>query len=311
MKHIVLIGGGTGNFTLLRGLREYDVDLTSIVTVFDSGGSSGILRDEFGILPPGDVRKSLVALAGEEEHILRELFNFRFEGNGSLKGHSFGNLFLLALTKITGSEAEAIKQAAKILKVKGKVLPVSLNHADVCAELDNGTVIVGETAIDLRGKGSSIARLFLSSKSYLCEETRHAIENADLIVIGPGDLYSSIIPNLLVSGMSEALRASKAHKAYVCNLMTKPGESEGYTASRFASEIVRYANTTLNSIVCNTKIPAPEALELYAKKGQELVIPDPTTINWAERVIQEDVIGEPDLVRHDPHKIARILMKLV
>ena len=255
MKKIVRIGGGSSGYTLLRSLKAHPVEITAVVNMFDSGGSTGVLRDEFGILPPGDVRRALAALAdGEHSEILRSLFNFRFKENGSVSGHSFGNLFLTALTAIYGSDIEAIRKASEVLHVKGRVLPVSLDMSHIHAILEDGTEIVGETNIDIpKHDGSKrIARVFLEPAAVGFTEALEAVRDADVVLIGPGDLYTSLIPNLLVKGMPEALKESKAKKAVVCNLMTKWGETHGFTATDMVKELLAYSgldrkSTRLNS----------------------------------------------------------------
>src|SRR3989344_2637067 len=223
MKKVVRIGGGSGGYTLLRGLKAFPLDITAVFTSFDSGGSAGVLRDEFGILPPGDVRRGLLALADEgQAEILRELFNYRFNnGQSALHGHSFGNLFLAALSSIYGGEIEGIRKASELLNIKGKVLPVSLDKSHVHATLEDGTEIVGETNIDIPKHNGDlrIKELRLMPPARIFKETDEAIRGADLTVICPGDIYSSLVPNLLVGGMKEALRACKGKKVAICNSM--------------------------------------------------------------------------------------------
>ncbi len=314
MKKVVVIGGGTGSFTVLRGLKKYNVDITAVVNMFDSGGSTGMLRDEFGILPPGDVRRCLVALAEENgENIVRELFNYRFDESSSLKGHSFGNLFLTALTKISGSEVEAIKKAAKVLNVKGKVLPVSVDNCHLCAELEDGQVIVGETNIDIPKHDGNlkIRRVFLKPEARIYDETRKAIEEADLIVIGPGDLYTSVMPNLLVKGMKEALQKSKGKKIYVCNLMTKFGETNGFAASDFVKEILKYSGLDeLDFVVCNNKKIKNNILEKYEKENAFPVAVDENVKKFCEKTITKDLISDPVFIRHDSDKLAEVIIGL-
>ncbi len=314
MKKFVVIGGGTGSYTVLRGLKKHDVAITAVVSMFDSGGSTGMLRDEFGILPPGDVRRCLVALAEENgRNVLRELFSYRFDAECSLKGHSFGNLFLTALTRITGSEVEAIRQASKVLKIKGKVLPVSVDHAHLCAELEDGQIVRGETNIDVPKHDGSlrITRVFLEPEAAVYEATRRAIEQADILVIGPGDLYTSIIPNLLVKGVPEAIQKSHAKKVYVCNLMTKWGETNGFAVSDHAREILRYSGLLmLDTIICNGKQADAALLRKYAQENAYPVQPDAAAEKLAKRIIAEELVREPELIRHDSEKLAEILVGL-
>ena len=308
---VVVIGGGTGSFTVLRGLKDKVDGLSAVVSMFDSGGSTGLLRDEFGILPPGDVRRCLIALADEND-MLRKLFMFRFDEHSSLQGHSFGNLFLTALTELTGGEAEAIRQASKILRIKGSVLPVSLDNCNVYAELENGLTIKGETNIDVpkHDPNLRIVKTWLVPEAKANPEAISAIIQADLVVIGPGDLFSSIIPNLLVKGIPEALKKTKAKKVYVCNLMTKPGESTGFKASDFVSEIKKYGGVP-DAVVCNISKGSPVLLKKYANQNQFPVIVDDKEIEKLNvNLITGDVMSTPDLIRHDSEKLAELLIKL-
>src|SRR3989338_8374742 len=239
-QRVVCIGGGTGMPLVLRTLKNHPVHLSAIVAMSDDGGSTGILRDEYGVAATGDVRRALVALS-EPEGILKELFNYRF-GKGGLEGHSFGNLFLTTLEKITGSFAQAVEEAAKILKIKGEVIPVTLDNTRLFAELENGQVLKCETNIDIPKHDGSlrIKKIWLDPKARVNPKAEDAIGVADLIIIGPGDLYSSLIPNLLVDGMAEAIRKSPAKKVYVANLMTKFGETHIFKAEDFIKEIEKY-----------------------------------------------------------------------
>lgn len=316
MKRIVVVGGGTGTFTVLRGLKQYPLELTAVVSTFDSGGSTGILRDEFGMLPSGDMRRCLVALAPDsEDTTLRDLFNYRYETKGTLKDHSFGNLFLLALTAVTGSEVSAIKRAAELLKCKGRVLPVSTDHTKLCAELANGQVIEGETNIDIPKHDGNIhiKRVYLKPRSFIFSEAYEAIKAADLVVIGPGDLYSSIIPNLLAEGFVDAIRERKGKLAYVMNLMTKWGETNRFVASDFAREVLRYLKQdTFDYIVCNSVPIRKQLVREYAAENAHAVKLDQLNIRKMARVvIREDIIQQTDIVRHDSNKLARVLCTMI
>ncbi len=309
----VVIGGGTGSFTVLRGLKTKVDDLTAVVSMFDSGGSTGLLRDEFGILPPGDVRRCLIALADENDNVLRQLFMFRFDEHSSLQGHSFGNLFLTALTEITGSDAEAIRQAAKILRVKGHVLPVSFDNCHLCAELENGLKLKGEKNIDVPAHDPNlhIVKAWLEPSARANPEAVDAILKADLIVIGPGDLFTSIIPNLLVEGIPEALKRAKGRKVYVCNLMTKYGETTSYKASDHLREIKKYGGSP-DVIVCNNAKGSAVLLKKYAAQHQFPVIIDkPDIEKLGVKLVAGDIMASPDLIRHDSEKLAELLVKLV
>ncbi|MEK9201861.1 MAG: gluconeogenesis factor YvcK family protein [Patescibacteria group bacterium] len=315
IKKVVVIGGGTGSFVVLRGLKNYPFDISAVVTMFDSGGSSGVLRDEFGILPPGDARRCLIALSeGEKEETLRNLFNYRFNQEGSgLNGHNFGNILLTALTRIMSNEAEAIEEAGKILNIKGRVLPVSLTVAHLCAELQNGEIVEGETNIDIpKHEGSlKIKRVFLKPEAFIYEETAKAIQEADMIIIGPGDLYTSVIPNFLVEGVSKAIQKSKAKKIYIMNLMTKWGETHGFKASDFSSEIIKYLGIEkLDAIIVHDAVVSKELAETYAEQKQFPVVLDDTLKNYTARIITGDICDESSLLRHDSEKLAALISKV-
>ncbi len=309
---IVTLGGGTGSFNLLSGLKHRDCRLTAVVTTMDSGGSSGRLRDEFGHLPPGDLRQCLLALSPDDHAgmVLRGLFNYRFDRGNGLDGHSFGNLFLTALTEITGSAERAIDEMGRLLNIKGRVLPVTLANADLCARLRDGSVIVGETNIDRRGGGNGppIDHVYLEPSAAVHPPTAAAIEEADAIVIGPGDLYTSIVPNLLVEGVTEALARSQGVRIYVCNLMTKPGESDGFKASDFIREIRRYLGprASLDRVIVNDQpLPGPVA-ERYRGEGSTQVLFDEDACRaLVEAILPRSLAAVGgDLVRHDPHRLA-------
>lgn len=309
-RKIVVIGGGTGSFTVLRGLKGR-VSLSAVVSMFDSGGSTGVLRDEFGVLPPGDVRRCLVALA-DEDSVLRKLFAYRFAEESSLRGHSFGNLFLTALAEIAGSEKEAIRQAERILHVKGRVLPVSLDHCQLCAELEDGTTVRGEANIDIpsHDPGLKITKVWLEPPAKANEAAVKAIEGADVVVIGPGDLFTSVVPNLLVKGIPEALERSGAKKVYVCNLMTKPGETSGFSASEHLRSVLAYGGK-VDVMVCNSTEGSPGLLKKYAEKHQLPVKVDEEAIrNAGVELVCGDVMTAPELIRHDSEKLARLLLAL-
>ncbi len=320
--HFVAIGGGTGTFTVLSALKKHNVRQSAIISVADDGKSSGILRDQYGVLPPGDVRRALVALSDASD-TLRELFTYRFSG-GDLDGHSFGNLFLSALEKIKGNFGAAVEEASRILNVKGEVIPVTLDDVRLYARLTDGTVLKGETNIDIPKRGrrrAAIERVWLHPKARINPRAAEAIAAADVVVIGPGDLYTSIIPNLLVRGVPEAIRSSRAKKVYVCNLMTKHGETDAFTAQDFLKVIERYAGrNAIDAFVLNVKKPSDAILDLYKEEHSEFVSA-PALVHRGEkpRYILEDIIdrkalAERDpkkhpLVRHDPYKLARILLR--
>lgn len=311
---IVVIGGGTGSYTLLKGLKRYFTDITSIVTMFDSGGSSGILRDEFGYLPPGDVRRAILALCDENAHpLFRQLIDYRFTKGASLNGHNFGNLLLTALTEITGSEVNAIRSLSDILKIQGKVLPVSTTNSNLVAELADGVIISGETNIDLKKDSIRIKNIFLSPEALAHDESIKALEEADVVIIGPGDLYTSIIPNLVTKGISLALKNSKAKKIYICNVMSKLSETHGYKASEYLSEIERYANCSMNFMIVNSKeITDKDLLKKYADELKFPVAVDKENLEKKEtKTIYADVINESHLIRHDSEKLANVVVEIV
>lgn len=314
MKRVVRIGGGSSGYTVLRGLKKFPLQITAIVNMFDSGGSSGVLRDEFGILPPGDVRRALAALAdGEHSEILRELFNFRFNTGGSVNGHSFGNLFLTALASIYGSDIEAIRKASEVLHVSGKVLPISLGKADIHALLEDGTEIIGETNIDVPKHNGElqVRKVFLSPSVSVFEEAADEIRAADIIVLGPGDLYTSIIPNLLVEGVSDALRESKAKMVVVCNLMTKWGETHGFAASDMLRELLAYSGLEKFDVaICNTKKPSEELVRAYEVEKKHPMVCDEAVAQYAQEVVTGDFYSESDIARHDADKLAEVIANL-
>lgn len=323
MKKVVTIGGGTGSYVILRGLKMYTLDITAVVNMFDSGGSTGVLRDEFGVLPPGDVRRCLLALSeGPRAEILRKLFAFRFEngnGNGNgktsaLHGHSFGNLLLVALTSIYGSDIEGIKKASELLDLKGRVLPVSLTNAHLNATLEDGTKLENENAIynPVHDGSLRIAEAFLKPEAHIYEETEEAILDADLIIICPGSLYASLIPNFLVKGMKEALARSTAPKIAICDLMTQWGQTHGFTASESIKELSRYSGIEMfDHIICNTTKPDPALLELYEKEKKfPMKVDTDELANYTENLITGDFASESDLARHDSDKIAKVLAEL-
>lgn len=311
---VVVIGGGTGTFVVLSALRDYPVRLTAIVTMADSGGSTGRLRDQYGVLPPGDVRRALVALSGASD-TLRELFNYRFE-TGDLRDHSFGNIFLTALEKMTGSFGDAVKEAARVLNISGEVIPVTLDNINLCAELANGSIIRGETNIDvpLHDPTTPIKKVWLEPSAIVNPEATKAICNADMIVIGPGDLYTSLIPNLLVRGMAAAIKKSQAKKVYVCNLMTKYGETNGFTAQDFVDTIEKYLGKgALDYAVFNNKKPSAAVLQKYQKENSHFVDTVGLGLNNKKpKYILANLLEGGIFIRHNPRKkLAEVLLSLI
>lgn len=319
---IVVIGGGTGTFVTLLGLKKYPVQLTAIVTMMDSGGSSGRLRDELGVLPPGDIRQCLVALA-KSSRLLREMFNYRFE-EGGLKGHTFGNIFLSTLAKTTGSMKKAIEEVGKILRIQGRVVPVTFEKSELCVELEDGNVIEGETHIDVlekKQKRAKIKRAYLSPKVKANPDAITAILAADYILLGPGDLYTSILPNLLVSGVAKAVQKSKAKKIFVLNLMTKYGQTTKYKASDHIRDLGQYIGKyVLDFVIINTKKPRRETLLWYSDYSEQPVIDDLKEDSYQivrANLIKDAIILQEkadvlkrSFIRHNPEKLATEIMKL-
>lgn len=314
-KKIVVIGGGTGVYTVLTALRPHFQDLTAIVTMADDGGSTGILREEFGILPPGDIRRALVALSASDNKTLSNLFSYRFQEGVGLTGHNFGNLLITALHRLTNDFEKAIEEAGKILMIQGKVIPVTLNHSCLMAELEDGQIIRGETNIDIPSHDGNlkIKKVWLKPPSKINPNARKAILDADLVIIGPGDLYTSVLPNLLVDGMREVLKRTKGQVAYFANLMTKFGETNNFSASDFVNTVQSYlGDNVLDFAVINGKKPAPRRLSPYIKERSEFVSADPENI-FGKRlsVIAADLIRVRGLIRHDPEKMAGVVRMIV
>jgi len=312
---IVAIGGGTGLSTLLHGLKRYaknprEVEITAIVTVTDDGGSSGRLRRELNILPPGDIRNCMVALS-EDEALLSLLFQYRFARGRGLKGHSFGNLFLTALTNLTGDFAQAVKVSSEILASLGRIYPSTAANVTLEAELENGRIVRGETRIS-RSK-FPIRRIRLAPRA--CKplpETLQAIAQADLITFGPGSLFTSLIPNLLVQGIPEAIRNSRALKAYFVNLMSQPGETMGFRASDHVDAINRHTKRPLLDVaVVNTRSISPRQRRKYAAEQAQSVINDMDRMeSMGLEVVTADLLGDSDTVRHDPRVAAEVAVSL-
>ncbi len=299
---VVAIGGGTGLSSLLRGLKHKTSNITAVVAVSDDGGSSGRLRKELGLLPPGDIRNCLVALA-DDDLMLSELFQYRFSEGGELSGHSFGNLFLAAMTEIAGDFDKAVQLSSKILAIRGRVLPGTLHQAALCAEFIDGTVVEGESRITAARK--KIRRVWLTSDCEAMPEVLKSIAQADAILLGPGSLYTSVLPNLLVRGVVDALAETKGLRIYVCNVMTQPGETDGYTASDHLKAIFRHAGRRIVDVaLVNSAVPS-KLLEQYEAKGAYPVEPDLDEIRRiGVRPVAASLINETDLVRHDPERLA-------
>jgi len=309
---IVTIGGGTGLAVLLSGLKEYTSNISAVVTVADDGGSSGRLREEFDILPPGDIRNCLVALA-DAPALMRDLFQFRFDTKSNLSGHSFGNLFITVMTQLTGDFEKAIKETSKVLALRGQVIPSTLNNVVLSAKYQDGTSVTGENMIPKSHK--AISRVALNPEvSQATPDAIRAIQEAQVIVLGPGSLYTSIIPNLLIKEITEAILKSDAIKVYVCNVMTQPGETDGYSVSDHIKALATHSDPkVLGYAIVNTGEVSPDIQKRYAQQDSYLVVNDRKKVESAGyRVIEDDfVIIEEGVVRHDPEKLAKIVLGLI
>ena len=319
---LVAIGGGTGLSTMLSGLKPLVglrpsgggrglEALSAIVTVSDDGGSSGRLRDELQILPPGDIRNCMVALS-EDSTLLSRLFRYRFRGDGGLGGHSFGNLFLAALTEVTGDFVEAVRLSSEVLASKGHIYPATLNDVRLVAELADGVEVRGET--NITASRAPIRRLRLEPEQCLpLPEALAAVRAADIITVGPGSLYTSILPNLLVARVAETIGAARAIKIFICNLMTQPGETDGYTARQHLETVKRYApEIHFDYTIVNDRRISDEQAEAYAAEGAHQI---GMTDHQLEKefgseteIIRADLLDEGEKVRHSPEKLARVII---
>ncbi|MBR8834960.1 MAG: YvcK family protein [Stigonema ocellatum SAG 48.90 = DSM 106950] len=308
---IVVIGGGTGLSTLLRGLKTYSANTTAVVTVADDGGSSGRLRREIGVLPPGDIRNCLAALA-DEEKLLTELFQYRFRAGDGLTGHSFGNLFLTALSDITGDLERAIAASSKVLAVRGQVLPATLSDVRLWAELADGRRIEGESNITAAG-GNVVKIGCIPENPPGLPAAIKAIKEADYIIMGPGSLYTSVIPNLLVKEIADAIAASVAPRIYVCNIMTQPGETAGYSVADHIRAIDAACEKPLfNAVLVHKKSPSARALIRYAEQNSHPVFLDREAVSLlGRRIVLANVMHEDETgcVRHDSQRLARVLLR--
>ena len=317
--NLVAMGGGTGLSTLLAGLkrlvgkRQSDViaNLSAIVTVSDDGGSSGRLRDELQMLPPGDIRNCIVALS-EDSTLLSRLFRHRFSGKGELRGHSFGNLFLAALTEVTGDFVEAVRLSSEVLASKGHIYPATINDVRLVAEMEDGTEVLGETQIT--AAHSRIKSLRLEPEHCLpLPETLAAIRSADVITIGPGSLYTSILPNLLVARVASAIGESRATKIFISNLMTQPGETDGYNAREHLEVVKKYApEIRFDFVVVNNRPVSQQQAERYAAEGaQQIGIAEgqlDSVFDQLAEVVYADLLDEGEKVRHNPERLANIVL---
>jgi uncharacterized cofD-like protein len=327
-KNVVVIGGGTGTYNLLRGLKRHwdEINITMVVTMADSGGSNARIRDEFGLLPLSDVNRALAALATDvEDHgqLLRELFLYRFNKGNGISGHNFGNLLLVALTDMLGSEAEAIRVASRILRIRGTVLPVTADDIHLVATYDDGVEICGEHDLDdpsEEREDHRIVKLTTDKPAQVTKEAATALREADIIILGPGDLYTSLMANCVISGVPEAIQESKATFVYITNLMTRPGQTRGMKVSDYLSEIQAYVERKPDVVLINTAAQPEEVLEKYKTEGDFPVVDD--LVNGikilrgdflaSETVIKKsgDVLKR-SLIRHDGTKLANAIIDLL
>ncbi len=323
-RKITVIGGGTGSFTLLSSLKDYTSQIAALVNMADDGGSTGVLRDELGALPPGDVRQCLVALS--ESPKVRDLFNYRFE-EGSLKGHAFGNLFLTALEKMTGDFADGVELASEVLGVRGAVAPITLSNVKLVMTKNDGSEVRGEFEITDTNFQGERPHFRLDPTAEPNPVALRAIETADMVVIAPGNLYGSLAPALIVPGIGEALRKTKAAKVYVCNLMTKPGQTDNFSVNDFATEIERLAGGEfLDAVLYNTKKPADTLVNKYSDEGEKTVRYDSDALRnahylaigtnlvsgsaWQNGSASDPIAASRTFIRHDSVAVANALIRL-
>lgn len=321
-KKVVTIGGGTGSYTVLSGLKKYDLDITAVVSMADDGGSTGRLRDELGVLPPGDIRQCLVALS-KETQALRDLFNYRFEA-GQLKGHSLGNIFLSASEKMTGNFSAGLRMVEKVLNIKGRVLPVTNDNTNLYIKLKNGEILKSQNEINHNNEIQKIGieNIYLEPKAGPNREAIKKIKEADIIVIGPGNHYCSIVPNLIVEGIPEAIQRSKATVIYVCNLVNKKGHTENFELNDYVNQINSFfKKPRIDKVLFNTQKPAKEIKNKYELYGEDLVkFKSKKSLNY--KVTEADILSRAkpkysqsdsiskirSFIRHDPDKLAREIL---
>lgn len=311
VPRLVVIGGGTGLAVMLRGLKQYAVDITAIVTVADDGGSSGRLRSDMRMPPPGDIRNVLVALA-DTEPLLEKMLQYRFQNGNGLAGHNLGNLIIAAMMEITGDFTHAIQEVSRVLAVRGRVLPSTNQDVVLGAEMEDGSVVKGESRIPRSGK--KIHRVFLDPpEPKPVQDAIEAIQQADGIVIGPGSLYTSILPNLLVKGVTDAIRLSRGKKIYICNVMTQAGETDGFTAADHLAAIYAHVGDNIFDVaIVNDKLPPPLIQEQYALEGATTVLPDVEAIkDLGCDVLVADLLQYQSVLRHDAVRLSHYIVELV
>ncbi len=322
MKKVTVIGGGTGTFVVLSGLKKHPLDLAAVVTMMDSGGSTGRLRDQLGVLPPGDLRQCLVALS-EASDLWRKLFLYRFE-NGDLKGHNFGNIFLSALEKVSDNYDQVLDTVNYVLKTKGKVMPVTFDKTTLCVEYENGKTLKGEGIIDEdNAEKSRIIHSYLDPVVAPNVHAIHRIKESDYIIVGPGDLYTSIIPILLVDGIKSHIAHSNAKIIYNLNLMTKAGQTTGYKASDFIEDVTYYMGRTPDYVISNSGSISEPVLKWYAEHEEYPVENDLTESNFTGTMKEGDIINRNhirqnssdeltrSILRHDSEKLIALLMPII
>lgn len=322
MKKVTILGGGTGSFVVLSGLKAYPLDIAAVVTMMDSGGSTGRLRDQLGVLPPGDLRQCLVALS-EAPVLWRELFLYRFE-KGDLKGHNFGNIFISALQKVCDNYQDVIDTASYVLKIKGKVIPVTFKDTNLGVEYTSGKILKGEGNIDEDNlEKSKIKRAFLEPEVNAHENAIKRIKESDVIIIGPGDLYTSIIPILLAKGIKQAITESSAKVVYILNLMTKCGQTTDYKGSDHVDDITKYAGKEPDTVIVNTAQIPKDVLEWYKEHNEFVTENDLANSPFKGKVVEADLISQEEftkpqsdilsrsILRHDTNKLTKILLEYI
>ncbi len=322
MKKVTVVGGGTGTYVVLSGLKKHSLDLSAVVSMMDSGGSTGRLRDQLGVLPPGDLRQSLLALS-EAPELWRRLFLYRFE-QGDLQGHNFGNIFLSALEKVCPDYNTVLETASYVLKTRGKVIPVTFNKAHLCVQYENGTVIKGENNIDENNpEKSRIIKSYLEPEVEPNTDAIQVLQESDYIIVGPGDLHTSIIPSLLVNKIKDTISGSKAKVIYILNLMTKNGQTTNYVATDFLKDITKYLGRVPDYVIANKGDIPGSILDWYKSHNEHPVQNDITPENFKGTMIEGDVINKNhieksagdvltrSILRHDSEKLTEILMKII